>query len=56
MRQTYPIVLSKSDSCLTVYIPDFEINTEGKDYAEAISMARDAIGMAAIVMQQIKPA
>ena len=26
--------------------------TEGVDYAEAISMARDAIGMAAIVMQE----
>ncbi|MDO5441103.1 MAG: type II toxin-antitoxin system HicB family antitoxin [Bacillota bacterium] len=51
MRQTYPIILSKSKSCLAVYIPDFEINTEGKDYAEAISMARDAIGMATIVMQ-----
>ena len=52
MRQTYPIILSKSNSYLTVYIPDFELNTEGVDYAEAISMARDAIGMAAIVMQE----
>ena len=51
MRQTYPIILSKQDSYLTVYIPDFDINTEGKDYAEAIAMARDAIGMAALVLQ-----
>ena len=51
MKQTYPIILSKSESFLTVYVPDFEINTEGTDYADAISMARDAIGMAAIVMQ-----
>ena len=34
-----------------VDIPDFRINTQGKDIAEAIEMARDAIGLMGIDMQ-----
>ena len=34
-----------------VYIPDFDINTQGKDYIEAIEMARDAIGIMGIDME-----
>lgn len=42
MKAVYPIVISQD---YVVYIPDFDANTEGKDIAEAIFMARDAIGM-----------
>ncbi|MEN6384518.1 MAG: type II toxin-antitoxin system HicB family antitoxin [Phycisphaerales bacterium] len=45
MKAVYPIVISKCDSDYVVYIPDFDINTEGKDVADAIAMARDAIGI-----------
>ncbi len=31
-----------------VYIPDFDINTEGDTLTEAIGMARDAIGLAGV--------
>ena len=31
-----------------VFIPDFNINTQGKDITEAIEMARDAIGIIGI--------
>lgn len=34
-----------------VYVPDFEINTQGADMADAIEMARDAIGIRGIDMQ-----
>ena len=34
-----------------VYIPDFNINTQGKDITDAIEMARDAIGIMGIDMQ-----
>lgn len=45
MKAVYPIIISKYDNDYVVYIPDFDINTQGKDVAEAIAMARDAIGM-----------
>ena len=34
-----------------VFIPDFNINTQGKDVPDAIEMARDAIGLMGIDMQ-----
>ncbi len=37
-----------------VYVPDFDINTEGKDIEEALSMARDAIGLCGICMEDKK--
>ena len=33
------------------YVPDFEINTQGTDIANAIEMARDAIGVVGIDME-----
>ncbi len=34
-----------------VYVPDFNINTEGNTLTEAIEMARDAIGVVGIDME-----
>lgn len=48
MKKTYPIVLMPEAVGFTVYIPDFEINTQGHDLTEAIEMARDAIGLMGI--------
>lgn len=45
MIKVYPIILSPADTGYVVYVPDLEINTEGKDLADAIFMARDAIGL-----------
>jgi len=50
-RTAYQIVLSKEDEMYLVYIPDFDINTEGYDIANAIEMARDAIGLTGITME-----
>lgn len=41
----YPVILSKNGDGYFVTIPDFTVNTEGKDVADAIAMARNAIGL-----------
>ena len=45
MAVVYPVILSKDKDGYFVTIPDFDINTEGKTLEEAIFMARDAIGI-----------
>ena len=47
----YPVIMSKERDGYFVTIPDFEINTEGKDLGDAIFMARDAIGLMGIDME-----
>jgi predicted RNase H-like HicB family nuclease len=48
MKNSYPIVLTPDNDGYTVYIPDFDINTQGFNLTEAIEMARDAIGLMGI--------
>lgn len=50
-KKAYPILLIPEDKGFTVYIPDFEINTQGEDLTDAIEMARDAIGLIGIDME-----
>jgi len=45
MKQVYPIVLTPTKKGYVVYVPDFDINTEGSSLPDAIDMARDAIAM-----------
>lgn len=45
MKKVYPIILTPAERGYVVYVPDLQINTEGNDIAEAIDMARDAIGL-----------
>ena len=47
----YPVVLSKNGDGYFVTVPDFDVNTEGKDVADAIAMARDAIGLNILQLQ-----
>lgn len=51
MKEAYPIVLTQGHKYVVVYVPDFDINTQGKTVAEAMEMARDAIGLVGIDMQ-----
>lgn len=45
-RRVYPIVLTPTDEGgFAVSVPDLNIDTQGADLAEAMYMARDAIGM-----------
>ena len=46
MVKAYPIILEPdSGGGFLVHCPDFNITTEGKDYADALYMARDAISL-----------
>ncbi len=51
MKNSYPIILMPDKVGYVVYIPDFDINTEGDTLTEAIEMARDAIGVIGIDME-----
>ena len=54
MKKSYPIILTPDEKGFTVFIPDFNINTQGDDLTEAIEMARDAIGLMGIDMEDDK--
>ena len=54
MKAAYPIIMSQGAEYIIVYVPDFDINTQGTDYADAIEMARDAIGLMGIDMEDEK--
>ena len=51
MKSAYPIIMTQGKEFIVVFIPDFDINTQGKDVPDAIEMARDAIGLMGIDMQ-----
>lgn len=51
MTVIYPVILSKDEEGYLVRIPDFHSVTEGDDLADAIFMARDAIGVHCIELQ-----
>ena len=51
MKTTYPIILNKGKEYIIVSVPDFNINTQGIDMADAMEMARDAIGIMGIDME-----
>ncbi len=51
MKKAYPIIMKQGEKFVVVFIPDFDINTQGIDIPEAIEMARDAIGLVGIDMQ-----
>ena len=47
-KRVYPVILTPADNIILVEVPDMEILTGGKDYQDAIEMARDAIGLKGI--------
>jgi len=51
MTTVYPVILTPSKRGYVVTVPDLDINTQGTDIAEAICMARDAIGLWGICEQ-----
>ena len=50
MKRVYPVILTKNEGVVLVEVPDLEILTQGEDLADAIDMARDAIGLKIITM------
>ena len=53
MKRAYPTFIAESDGDYLVYVPDLEINTEGSSLVDAIEMARDAIGLKGITMEDL---
>lgn len=51
MKKAYPITITLDREFYMVYVPDFELNTQGESIAEAMEMARDVIGMAGCFKQ-----
>ena len=55
MKIVYPVVFTPlEEGGYMAYVPDLQINTSGKDLADAIFMARDAIGLMGIDVEDDK--
>lgn len=50
-KGAYPVILKRTDDGYYVEIPDFDSGTQGKCIVDAIEMARDAIGLMGIDLQ-----
>ena len=53
MKLVYPTFIKEAKDYWLVYVPDMEIFTQGHDFYDAIEMARDAIGMTAITIDDL---
>lgn len=51
MKQVYPAFIAEYEGTFLVYVPDMDIYTEGTSFADAIEMARDAIGLKGIDLE-----
>lgn len=51
MKLAYPTFIAQHQDVYLVYIPDMEIYTEGVSVTDAIEMARDAIGLKGIDLE-----
>ncbi len=58
MKQAYPTFIvntnDESEHPFLVCVPDMDVLTEGRSFTDAIEMARDAIGLAGISMEDHK--
>lgn len=54
MRNVYPVFFTKTKDNILVEVPDLGILTEGKDMNDAIDMARDAIELKCVSMEDAK--
>lgn len=50
-KLAYPVLFTKIKEGYYVTVPDFDAHTQGKDLADAISMARDLICLASIDLE-----
>lgn len=53
MRNVYPVIFTRVEGNVLVEVPDLGIMTEGKDMIDAIYMARDAIGLHGITLEDL---
>ena len=53
MIGVYPVIFTQTREGILVEVPDLRIMTEGRDMADAIYMARDAIGLQGITLEDM---
>ena len=56
MKYAYPVIFTRTEDekdTILIEVPDLEIMTEGFGVADAIEMARDAIGLSGITLEEI---
>lgn len=51
MKNVYPVFFTKTKENILVEVPDFSILTEGNDMNDAMEMARDAIELECVSME-----
>lgn len=51
MKSVYPVFFTITDTIILVEVPDLEILTEGNDMSDAIEMARDAIELKCVSLE-----
>ncbi len=51
MKLVYPVIFTDLGDGYMAFVPDLEINTQGDSLAHAIDMARDALGIMGIDLQ-----
>lgn len=49
---SYPIILKRDKNFFVVYVPDFDLYTQGENFSDAMDMARDLIKTAVCHMQE----
>mgnify|MGYP004592475761 CR=1 FL=1 len=54
MKNVYPVFFTKTNDGILIEVPDFNILTEGKDMNDAMEMARDAIELKCVSMEDDK--
>lgn len=54
MKNVYPVFFTKTNNNVLIEVPDLEILTEGRDMNDAIDMARDAIELKCVSMEDAK--
>lgn len=51
MKGVYPVFIAECEKDYLVYVPDMDIYTEGNSLSNAMEMARDAIGLKGIDLE-----
>lgn len=51
MKEVYPVIFTKNKKTILIEVPDLGILTQGKNLPDAIAMARDAIGLKGISLE-----
>lgn len=51
MKRVYPVIMEEGNDFVVVYFPNFDSGTQGENIPKAIEMARDAISMLGVTLE-----